>query len=69
MALRSYRVNYWLVSMTAAGLALFFLAPRLCRNVVFHYATGVGAGVAFSLLVITYFVQKRVGEKCVAYLH
>ena len=32
---------------------------RLCRNVIFHYATGVGAGVAFSLLVLTYFAQKR----------
>ena len=45
--------------MTFLGLFLFFSAPSLCGNVVFQYGTGIGAGIVFSLLLITYFVQKR----------
>jgi len=60
VTLQLYRVNYWLVLATAAGLTLFFMAPKLCRNVFFHYATGVGAGILLSLVVVTYFVQRRV---------
>merc|ERR1712117_676448 len=54
-----YRINYWLVLMTAVGVATFVYSPRLCRNVFFHYTTGIAAGVALSLLVATYFLQKR----------
>ena len=67
-------VNYWLsfllkVFMTLCGLLLFFYSRTLCRNVVFHYATGVGAGIALSLLVITYFVQKKVSALYVSFLN
>lgn len=59
LSLHVAMVNYWQVIMTLMGLALFYYAPRLCRNVFFHYTTGVGAGVFLSLVVITYFVQRR----------
>ena len=54
-----YRINYWLVLMTALGIATFVFSPKLCRNVFFHYTTGMAAGIALSLLVATYFLQKR----------
>ena len=59
VTLLMYRVNYWLVLVTAVGIAAFIYAPRLCRNVFFHYMTGIGAGIALSLLVATYFLQRR----------
>jgi hypothetical protein len=46
--------------MTVFGLLLFFYAPTLCGNVVFHYTTGVAVGICLSLVVLTYFLQKRV---------
>ena len=47
--------------MTLAGIGLFYSAPRLCRNVFFHYTTGVGVGMAFSLLLLCYLAQRKVG--------
>ena len=54
------RVDYFSVIMTFIGLALFYYAKDLCRNVFFHYTTGVGMGIFLSLVVIIYFIQKRV---------
>ena len=59
VTLHKYRVNYWQVVMTFAGIALFWYAPSLCRNVFFHYTTGVAAGVLLSLMLISYFVQRK----------
>ena len=59
IALGGFRVNYWLVTLTFMGIGLFLYAPTLCRNVLFHYMTGIGAGILFSLLAITYIVQRR----------
>ena len=59
LTLHKFRVNYWQVVMTLAGLALFVYAPSLCRNVFFHYTTGVAAGVFLSLIVISFMVQRR----------
>jgi len=53
------RVDYISVIMTFIGLALFYYAKDLCRNVFFHYTTGVGMGIFLSLVVIIYFIQKR----------
>ena len=47
--------------MTLAGLALFYYAAALCRNVFFHYTTGVAAGVFLSLMVVSYLIQRKVG--------
>eukprot|EP00095_Tigriopus_kingsejongensis_P000371 maker-scaffold319_size207808-snap-gene-0.27 protein:Tk00371 transcript:maker-scaffold319_size207808-snap-gene-0.27-mRNA-1 annotation:"hypothetical protein DAPPUDRAFT_308237" len=58
--LQHYRVNYWQVVMSLAGIALFIYAPKLCRNVFFHYTTGIAAGVLLSLLVITFFIQRKI---------
>lgn len=60
MILQLYRINYWQVVMTMAGIALFIYAPKLCRNVFFHYTTGIGAGILLSLLVITFFIQRKI---------
>ena len=62
ISLQIYRVNYWQVSMTIAGLILFFYAPSLCRNVFLRYTTGVGTGVFLSFLspvlkLILWFLQ------------
>ena len=46
--------------MTVIGLLLFVYAPTLCSNVVFHYTTGVAIGICFSLIVLTYILQRRV---------
>ena len=46
--------------MTIAGLMLFFYAPSLCRNVFFHYTTGVAAGVFLSLVLFSYLIQRKV---------
>jgi len=52
-------VDYNFVIMTFVGLALFYYAKDLCRNVFFHYTSGVGVGIFLSLVVIIYFIQKR----------
>ena len=57
------RVDYISVIMTFIGLALFYYAKDLCRNVFFHYTTGVGVGIFLSLVVIIYFIQKRVSKQ------
>jgi len=46
--------------MTIAGLMLFLYAPSLCRNVFFHYTTGVAAGVFLSLVLFSYLIQRKV---------
>ena len=53
------KVDYIHVLMTLGGVLLFYYAKDLCRNVVFHYATGVGAGIFLSLVVLIYFIQRR----------
>ena len=53
-------VDYNFVIMTFVGMALFYYAKDLCRNVFFHYTSGVGVGIFLSLVVIIYFIQKRV---------
>merc|ERR1711983_567084 len=60
IALMIKKVDYALVVMTFIGIALFYYAKELCRNVFFHYTTGVGMGIFLSLIVIIYFIQKRV---------
>jgi hypothetical protein len=62
MRLDTRSVNYWHVGMSLLGIVLFYLAQRLCRNVFFHYTTGVGFGIFLSLIVITFFIQKRVSK-------
>ncbi len=59
VVLQVYRINYWLVCTTLVGVLLFVYAPLLCRNVFFHYSTGVFVGVAFSFLVLVYLVQRK----------
>ena len=53
-------VDYVYVCMTIIGILLFYYAKDLCRNVFFHYTTGIGAGVFLSLIMIVYFLQRKV---------
>jgi hypothetical protein len=48
--------------MTLAGVLLFFYAPSLCGNVVFHYASGVTIGILLSLIVFTFLLQRKVAK-------
>jgi len=59
ISLQIYRVNYWQVLMTIGGVILFYYAPALCRNVFFHYTTGVAAGIFLSLVLISYLIQRK----------
>ena len=40
-------------------MLLFVYAPSLCRNVFFHYTTGVAGGVLLSLVLITFLIQRK----------
>merc|ERR1719242_2016031 len=62
VSLQKYQVNFSQVLMTGIGIALFYIAPLLCRNPVFHYTTGMSFGVIFSLLLVAYFIQRRFGH-------
>ena len=48
-----------MVFFTAAGLVLFFMAPKLCRNTFFHYTTGISLGLLMSIVILTYLLQRR----------
>ena len=48
-----------MVCFTVAGLVMFFMAPRLCRNTFFHYTTGVSLGLLMSIVILTYLLQRR----------
>ena len=52
MSLMVKNVEYIYLLMTVGGLVLFYNAKKLCRNVFFHYTTGVGVGIFLSLIVI-----------------
>jgi hypothetical protein len=62
------------VLATAAGLAVFTMAPSLCRsaarlqqctnsssarNTFFHYTTGISVGILLSVLLMTFLLQRR----------
>ena len=47
------------VAMTVMGMLLFMYAPSLCRNVFFHYATGVGGGVLLSIVLVSFLIQRK----------
>lgn len=52
-------IDYIYFLMTVGGILLFYYAKDLCRNVFFHYTTGVGVGICLSLVVMIYFIQRR----------
>jgi len=52
-------VNYMMVAVTISGLALFWMAPTLCRNTFFHYTTGISLGLLMSIVLITFLAQRR----------
>lgn len=61
VVLQVRRVDFYLVLITMAGLAVFFLAPKLARSSLVFYSTGVSLGVLLSLMIAIYFIQKRLG--------
>ena len=52
-------VNYGMVIITLAGLTMFMMAPKLCRNTFFHYTTGISLGLLMSVVILTYLVQRK----------
>ena len=48
-----------MLCFTAAGLVIFFMAPKLCRNTFFHYTTGISVGLLMSIVILTYLLQRR----------
>eukprot|EP00092_Neocalanus_flemingeri_P030307 GFUD01032900.1.p1 GENE.GFUD01032900.1~~GFUD01032900.1.p1 ORF type:complete len:447 (+),score=91.06 GFUD01032900.1:344-1684(+) len=52
-------VNLVLVVFTLGSLSMFFLAPFLSRNTVVHYTAWVTLGISFSLVFLTFLLQKR----------
>jgi len=52
-------VDYMMLLATVAGIAIYWLSPKLCRNTFFHYTTGISAGIVLSLVILTYLIQKR----------
>jgi len=52
-------LNYMLLAGTLCGMALFYMAPTLCRNTFFHYTTGISVGLLMSVILLTYLLQRR----------
>jgi len=52
-------INYMMLMVTIAGMALYWMAPTLCRNTFFHYTTGISLGLLMSVVLLTYLVQRR----------
>ena len=52
-------VNYGMVIITLAGLTMFMMAPKLCRNTFFHYTAGISLGLLMSVVILTYLVQRK----------
>lgn len=59
ISLQIFQINYCQVLMTLAGLALFRYAPAICRNEVFHYSTGIMAGVFLFLVLVPYLIERK----------
>ena len=62
ISLQWKHVNYMMLSITIAGLTMFMMAPKLCRNTFFHYTTGISVGLLLSLVIMTYLLQRRVKQ-------
>jgi len=62
LSLQWRHVNYGMVCFTLAGLLMFFMAPRLCRNTFFHYTTGISVGLLMSVVILTYLLQRKVKQ-------
>jgi len=61
-------VNYIMVVLTVGAIMVFFWAPKLCRNHLIHYTTGIGFGILLSLLILTYLVQQRLKAKWMSWI-
>jgi len=59
ISLQWKHVNYAMVAVTLAGLSMFMLAPKLCRNTFFQYTTGISVGLITSVIILTYLLQRR----------
>ncbi|XP_037090096.1 nuclear envelope integral membrane protein 1-like [Pollicipes pollicipes] len=56
-------VDYSLVLLLAAGLALFLCADALSTNVVFHYSSGVAVGMFGAILVAVYVLSRMIPRR------
>ena len=59
MQLEYQSINSLLVFLFVTGLTLFLLAPFLSRSTTVHYTAWITFGIFFSLVCLTYLLQKR----------
>ena len=52
-------LKLWYISLFALGLLVFHSAPYLSDQIVFYYLSGVSLGVMLSVLLIVFYVFKR----------
>ena len=55
-------VNHVLVILFSLSLCIFLLAPFLSRSTTVHYTTWVTLGIFFSLICLTFLLQKRLRQ-------
>ncbi|XP_012945026.1 nuclear envelope integral membrane protein 1, partial [Aplysia californica] len=66
----SYTVNFvvknpeiWFVGYLALGILIFLFAPSWSRNTILHYSAGVSFGVAGSVLLLLFVLNKFLPQK------
>ncbi|XP_011304185.1 transmembrane protein 194A isoform X2 [Fopius arisanus] len=68
MSMTLTSIDIWKVALTVGGVLLFWSAPKLSRNSLFYYLTGVTLGDAFSVLILIWFISKLFGRGKAMYL-
>jgi len=68
MSLQLKMINYIQVLLTLGGVFIFMMAPTLCRNQFFHYATGISAGILLSLIILTFLLQRKLRTPLVSWI-
>ncbi|XP_034934243.1 nuclear envelope integral membrane protein 1a [Chelonus insularis] len=62
------KIDVTQVLTTIAGIILFWSAPKLSRNSLFYYLTGICLGVTFSLLILIWFAARLFSQGKTMYL-
>ncbi|XP_015127406.1 nuclear envelope integral membrane protein 1 isoform X2 [Diachasma alloeum] len=68
MSMTLTSIDIWRLALTVGGIFLFWSAPKLSRNSLFYYITGITLGDAFSVLILIWFVSKLFGRGKTMYL-
>ncbi|XP_063995005.1 nuclear envelope integral membrane protein isoform X2 [Diachasmimorpha longicaudata] len=68
MSMTLTSIDVWRLALTLGGTLLFWSAPKLSRNALFYYITGITLGDAFSVLILIWFISKFFGRGKAMYL-